>query len=399
MTVYSHSQLETFEKCPYKYRLQYIERVKTGRRSIEAFMGSTVHAALEKLYRDLRMSRLPGEDELIRYYLERWDAGYDKGIFVVSGEYGAEDYRETGLRCLRDYYRRYHPFRAGVAVWLERKVNIPIRDREGATISFTGVLDRLDSLEGGRYEIHDYKTSGTLPIAREIEEDRQLSLYQLAVEEAFPDAVEVELVWHYLVFDRELRLRRERADLERIAAEAAELVRRIEAEEEFPPRESVLCDWCEFQEHCPKRKHIFMVAEMPARELGTDHGVQLVDEFAFWAERKREAEGKLAALRGEILEFATFHGADNLRGSSGVLKITRSRQPKLPPAGSAARDEIEGLLREWGAWEEASAINPRRLGSLLGSGKLGPDRASRLEAMLSWEEAATLRFVQDRREE
>jgi putative RecB family exonuclease len=300
------------------------------------------------------------------------------------------------LRCVRDYYRSYHPFSEGVAVWLERKVGIPVRDREGGVISFTGVIDRLDSLEGGRYEIHDYKTSATLPTAQEVASDRQLSLYQLAVEEAFPDALEIELVWHYLVFDRELRLRRDRLELERIAAEAAEVACRIEAEKEFPPRESALCEWCEYQEHCPKRKHIHMVLEMPARELGTDNGVRLVDEFVRWTERKKEAERTLAALREEILEFSSFHGVDNLRGTSHILRISRTKQPKLPPTGSEERNELEFLLREWGIREEVSVVNVRSLESLLREGALEPGLSSSLQRMLSWEEVATLRLSGDR---
>lgn len=116
----------------------------------------------------------------------------------------------------------------------------------------------MDSLDGGRYEIHDYKTSKTLPTREELERDRQLSLYQMAVEEAFADAREVELVWHYLAFGRELRLRRGRAELERVAASAVATVRAIQGADDFPARESALCAWCDVQEHCPKRKHLCM---------------------------------------------------------------------------------------------------------------------------------------------
>ena len=52
MGIYSNSKLGTFDQCKYKFRLQYIERIRTGVRSIEAFMGSMVHDTLEKLYKD-----------------------------------------------------------------------------------------------------------------------------------------------------------------------------------------------------------------------------------------------------------------------------------------------------------------------------------------------------------
>ena len=389
---YSHSQLETYEKCPFKYRLQYKERVKAERRSIEGFMGSVVHATLEKLYRDLLMSRLPELEEVQADYLKRWEASYGEDVFIVRKEYRAEDYRNTGLRCVEDYYRRYYPFQGGVPLWLERRVNIPLRDSEGRLIAFTGILDRLDGLEGGGYEIHDYKTSQALPTQDDLRRDRQLSLYQLAVEEAFPDAVEVELVWHYLAFDREVRLKRDREELQNVAAEAAELVRRIETAEDFPPRESELCEWCEVQEYCPKRKHIYMVAELPARELGTDRGIQLVDQYFHWYSKKKEAEEKLESLREEILEFSNFHGADNIQGSSCVLAISRSSQPKLPPAGSGERRELEVMLRDAGVWEEVSVLNGRKLGSLLKGGGLAPGLRDQLEGLMSWEEAVTIRI-------
>jgi putative RecB family exonuclease len=389
---YSHSRLETYENCPFKYRLQYIDRIRSGRKSIEAFMGSTVHAALEKLYRDLMMARCPGEEEIAGYYLDLWDSTWSDGVFVVRDEYGPQDYRKTGLRCVTDYHRRHYPFEGGVPVWLEKKAVIPLRDSEGGRIEFTGVIDRLDSLEEGRYEIHDYKTSSRLPSRQDLERERQLGLYQLAVEDAFPDAREIELVWHYLAFDREIRLRRERSDLERIACETAAAVRAVEAACDFPPRESSLCAWCDMQEHCPKRKHLVMVSGLRDPELGTERGIELVDLYAEWSGRKKEAEGRMEELREEILEYASCHGVDNLQGSSSVLRISRGMTPRLPPPGSAERDELEMTLREEGAWDEVAHLDARRLSAMLRGEQATGRLRTRLEPLLAWEETATLRL-------
>ncbi len=43
---------------PPSIRLAYIEKIKTETEGIEAFMGSRVHDALEKLYRDLKVTKL-----------------------------------------------------------------------------------------------------------------------------------------------------------------------------------------------------------------------------------------------------------------------------------------------------------------------------------------------------
>ncbi|MAG20116.1 hypothetical protein CL618_01655 [archaeon] len=58
MTCYSHSRLGTFQQCKYKYKLNYIDRIKTDLESIEAFMGKLVHETLEKLYKDLKFQKL-----------------------------------------------------------------------------------------------------------------------------------------------------------------------------------------------------------------------------------------------------------------------------------------------------------------------------------------------------
>ena len=49
-----------------------------------------------------------------------------------------------------------------------------------------GFIDRLAyNLKTEEYEIHDYKTSNTMPKEDKIESDRQLALYSIAVKEMF----------------------------------------------------------------------------------------------------------------------------------------------------------------------------------------------------------------------
>ena len=57
--VYSHSRISTFETCPLKFKLRYLDKIEPLRGNIEAFMGSRVHDTLEKLYRD-KQSRHKG---------------------------------------------------------------------------------------------------------------------------------------------------------------------------------------------------------------------------------------------------------------------------------------------------------------------------------------------------
>jgi len=390
---FSHSKLETYENCPYKYRLQYIERVRTARKSIEAFTGSLVHESLERLYRDLRMGRCLDEKELEVLYRSRWNETFNTDVFIVRQGYSPDDYREMGLKCLLEYHRRYYPFNQAAPIWLEQRVKVSLPDASGGHVDFSGIVDRLDSLEGGRYEIHDYKTSMTLPDQEKLQADRQLTLYQLAVQQAFPEADRVELVWHYLVFDRERRLLRKPDEVEKVASEAVALAREIESAQDFPERESQLCEWCELQEHCSKRKHIYLAVQHPERELGTEHGIELADRYEEWTAKKREAEERLKELRQEIMDFSVCYGADNLRGSSCTLRISREKLPKIPSKGSIAREDLERLLHERGSWDQVSVLNARRLRVMLDSEKTNGSLYKGVQPLIDWGDSISLRIL------
>jgi len=58
MTIYSHSQLSTYEQCPLKYRLRYRDKIKRDTEGVEAFLGTMVHETLKKCYDDVRYTKM-----------------------------------------------------------------------------------------------------------------------------------------------------------------------------------------------------------------------------------------------------------------------------------------------------------------------------------------------------
>jgi putative RecB family exonuclease len=256
--VYSHSRLSTFEKCRLQYRYRYIDRIKRDTQSIEAFMGNRVHDALEKLYRDLLASRLPSLDEVLAHYHRTWESNYSAKITFVKTDRTQDDYRKTGVECLEKYYRGHAPFDDGQTLGLEERVELAL-DQAGR-YQLQGYIDRLVRREEGVYEIHDYKTSaGRLPSDAALRADRQLTLYQMAIEKRFPDAREIRLIWHYLVFDQTKTSARTPGEIEQHRKQTIGLIDTIEATKSFPPHESVLCSWCEYRDICP----VFAVPEPP----------------------------------------------------------------------------------------------------------------------------------------
>ena len=75
------------------------------------------------------------------------------------------------------------------------------------------------------------------------------------------------LIWHYLAFETELKTTKTEIELEAVEEITLKVIQEIESAQDFPTKESALCDWCEYREHCP----LFGGAETDAR-LRAGHG-------------------------------------------------------------------------------------------------------------------------------
>jgi putative RecB family exonuclease len=251
---YSHSKLETFRHCPLKFKFRYIDCIETGIVGIEAFMASRVHEALEKLYSDVSPENGLPLSQLLAFYESCWRQNWHGGVRIVKSNMTESHYFDSGVACIRNYYRENSPFNQTRTVALEHHVVFNLDNR--GTRLFQGYVDRISSRPDGTFEIHDYKTSRSIPSLRELsdaihKDGVQLSLYQIAVKSEHPDAISMELVWHYLSRGVTLRLRRNEHDLARILRNTVQLIERIESTKTFAANKSQLCSWCEYKETCP----------------------------------------------------------------------------------------------------------------------------------------------------
>ena len=249
MAIYSHSRLGCFQNCPWQYKLRYIDQVKRDRTGIEAYVGSCFHAVMEKLYSELPF-KVNTLDELLGYYNAWWAKNWTEDIAITRKNRTAEDYRNSGITCLKDYYKRYQPFNQSKVLGVEREVLFNL-DPEGK-YCLRGCIDRLAQAGNGIYEIHDYKTSANLPSQEEADNDQQLALYQIAVQGLWNDVKEIRLIWHYVLFDKELVSIRSQGQLDKLKADTISLIQAIESARDFPAIESALCDWCAYPDLCPK---------------------------------------------------------------------------------------------------------------------------------------------------
>lgn len=250
MVVFSHSRLSTFEQCKLKYRFRYIDNIIPDiEKTIESHLGNAVHKTLEWLYKQAKYKRIPSIDEVVKNYTENWREDFEEGIPIARKNLTPEHYFNKGIQFIVNYYIEHKPFDDNtIAVEKEILVNLD----DSGKYKIRGFIDRLVyNLETEEYEIHDYKTSNSMPKREDIEKDRQLALYSLAIKETFGEEKKIILVWHYLSFNRKIHSKRTDEQLKQLKKETLNLIKEIEGTKEFPPTKSPLCNWCEYKAICP----------------------------------------------------------------------------------------------------------------------------------------------------
>jgi len=251
MPVYSHSRISTFEQCPFKFKLRYIDEIiPEVEQTIESHLGRSVHKVLEWLYTEVTKKRVvPTISQIIDKYTDEWTKEFSDSIRIIKNNFEAKDYFNKGVKFLIDYYFKYKPFDDGT-IETEKRIFVSL-DKEGK-YKIQGFIDRLvKNPRTGEYEIHDYKTANSLPSREKIESDRQLAIYSIAIKELFKTNANINLVWHYLAHNTKIVSKRTSEQLEQLRRETIDLIQQIESAKEFPTYTSVLCDWCEYKSMCP----------------------------------------------------------------------------------------------------------------------------------------------------
>lgn len=247
--IYSHSRLSTFEQCKLKFKYKYLDKIPpTIEATIESHLGSSVHATLEWLYKEVMNKKIPTLDEVITYYAVAWQESYLAETLIVKKELTQKDYFNKGVQFLASYYYKNHPFKENT-LEVEKHITINLDGKH----KIQGFIDRLVyNDETNEYEIHDYKTGNSLPLKEKFEKDRQLSLYSIAIKEIFGYDKNVCLVWHYLAHNQKICVKRTNEQLEKLKKDVLELIQKIETTEKFYPNKSALCNWCEYKKYCPE---------------------------------------------------------------------------------------------------------------------------------------------------
>jgi len=387
--------METFKNCPRKFKFNYIEKPDiTRKQSIEAFMGTMVHESLEKLYTDAKYNKLNSLEEIFVYYNELWDKKYSpQTTEIIRKDFTSDNYKKLGQDYLSLYYDTHKPFNQGKTLGLEQEITIRVFDPDTqSNYELIGFIDRLTLLSDDVIEIHDYKTNMIPKTQEQVDEDKQLALYSIAIKQSFPFVKRVDLVWHFLSVGIELRSQKTDLDLENLKKEVIKIIKNIEnakESDEFPTNPSALCEWCEFRSICPAMAHDIKLRTLQPNEFLKDDGVTLVNKYTELKTKRDESINKfdndLEKIKEAIIIYSKTNNLERLVGSNSSLFIKEYDSIKMPEKGSKEREDLEKLIKSTGLWEEMSDLSYFSILSHYKSGFFALELKNKLEKLLIFE--------------
>ncbi|MDD2730507.1 MAG: PD-(D/E)XK nuclease family protein [Candidatus Portnoybacteria bacterium] len=348
----SYSALETFKRCPLKFKFQYLDKIKTPK-SKDALFGTLMHSALKILHEPALA--IPTEEEILKFIADNWDAkiyGSEQESAMAFGQ---------AIKIMKDYYAKNYPSQFNV-VALETPFEAPVKAKDEIHL-ITGKIDRIDKTPEGLFEVIDYKTAKKMPPQEKVEKDLQLSVYHLGIANRWPSIIEenrpVKVSLYYLKHGEKLSSQRQP---EQLAATKEDILKDIESisqaqqKQKFDPLPNPLCDWCEYQRHCPYFKHKFKEEKL----FFNDQDIKaLIGEYVSIKDGVDQQEKRLNEIKRDLGKFMDQEGLERVFGEDGYL--TRQVIQNFGYDPNLLRQILEPL----GKWGEVLKVDGVKLKKII----------------------------------
>ncbi len=376
MSVYSFSQTQCFVQCPRKYQYKYVDKIqeKEFESSPDLILGHSVHAALERLYNQINVFKVPAKDELLAKFKDQRDTELKEATIEkpleMKWEQTLEDYIRRGIHYVANYYDKYSPFENITVVATEASIVFDLNDQ----VKFRGFIDRLDK-EGETFIINDYKTNKNLPPESKEEYIDQLTLYGLGVQQNYAKYFKtIKARLHYLHFDLMDEWEITPELLATVTKKYVDTITDIEAKKFaynmgdkkcFDPKQNNFCKYCEYYSLCPLWAHLKFDDEVIGSELGEKTVKGLVDEYVALSKQESQAKNDRELIKILLVEY--LEKKNLLKLFWNVYKISASQAENI---SIADKEALKKVLQELGILNEVMEVDRFKLQKLVKDKKL-----------------------------
>jgi putative RecB family exonuclease len=261
-------------------------------------------------------------------------------------------------------------------------------------VKLRGYIDRVDKLESGGLSIVDYKTNQELFTTDYLENDLQLTLYQLAAEHLWQLPVEKLTLYHMrsnTPVSCSGRRPAQLNDAKGLVLDVADNINRGV----FPATENDYCP-CDFPEYCPYHRHRYIKQAAETAVEGTTPavvGAGEVERYVSLQAQIKALQKELEELRQGIIDYCEEQGLKRVYGLENEITY------QLVQMTGFDEDEVRALLKPEGLWERVTGLDQSRLKSLLADEAIARDIRDRLQSLRRIISAQQRLLVKKRRDE
>lgn len=172
---FSVTQLTTYLDCPYKYYLQYEEKLQWERVPSGVAFGSAIHRAIERFNKSLIDGKMD-ERAAIDHFASEWAIESGREGVEYKHQDEPEELKDKGKRLVQLYCQQFADIKPQA---VERVFRLPILDiSTGLFEASRDIMGAIDLIADN--EVIEVKTSARSVNQREADTSLQLTLYSWA---------------------------------------------------------------------------------------------------------------------------------------------------------------------------------------------------------------------------
>lgn len=349
----SHSAMETFKQCPYKYKLNQIDKIPEPK-SEESVFGSYLHYILQWFFEN-NYNKISLKD-LLSYYEKHWPEIKYFDNKTQKEKPMSNFFFEEGIMMLKNFYQK-NGHKDVTIISLEAPFEISLTDQNDQIHIVSGIIDRIQKTDT-RYEVMDYKTGKRLPTQTKVDQNNQLSIYALAFLDKWPDIKikDLDLSLYFLKFGEILKTKRTKEDLEETKDKILKIIKDIQKEKSFCPKPTVLCGWCGYKNICPVFKHYQPKPEIEKDEMNIKN---LMDKYFTLHQKRQNLEKEIEQIKAKVDDYLVNKNLYKIESNEGCFELNDREDCVFE------WKKVKDILKPLGKWTQLIKIDQTEFNKIM----------------------------------
>ena len=241
----SKSSLGTYDTCPYKFKLENIQRVPSTKPSIPLDFGGSIHNMIDSLMKE-DPKKIPTKKNAIQKLKE-------KLIFRAFQSSNEEQYHMTRGETVIENYLKWRKNNKNEILKTEMGI-----DFEFEGVKITGKVDWIEKNSNGEFEVVDFKTGKSAQSQNKVEEGLELYVYARRIEKKKGyEKLPVKASLYFIEADKQVTIDLDESKVKDVFdTKIKNLIQDIMAEKFDATPNSFECGRCDYLDICDAGKSI-----------------------------------------------------------------------------------------------------------------------------------------------